>query len=190
MYLYMCVCVCIYTYTNVYMTCAPLPGVFVFLSLSTDIRLPLSMTAYRCFHVMFIYFRSLYIFCTACRILAHRLIFLFYIRFEIKLILSYLSKKRSMVFTRGYYGRRRISVTWTFSVLKNYSKSTNGIVFPEQKQHLKMNRTMLLLIKGMHIDILSWIRNQMDCCMCDVLSHPCPYFNSTEVRICMCNHSP
>ena len=35
-------------------------------------------------------FRSLYILCTACRILAYRLMFFVYIRLEIKLILSYL----------------------------------------------------------------------------------------------------
>ena len=73
-FVYVCVRVHINTYTNSYMTCAPMPGVVAFLSLSTDIRLPLSMGAYHCFMSCYL-FRALYIFCTACRILAHRLMF-------------------------------------------------------------------------------------------------------------------
>ena len=87
-FVYVYMCVHIYTYTNVYMTCAPMPGVVVFQSLSTDIRLPLSMSAYHCFMSCYL-FRSLYTLCSACRILAYRLMFLFYTRHEIKLILSY-----------------------------------------------------------------------------------------------------
>ena len=90
MYLYVCVHIYIYTYTNIYMTCAPLPDVVVFLSLSTDIRLLLSMSAYHCFMSCYL-FLSLYIFCTACRILAHWLMFfvLHTTRNKAYLILSY-----------------------------------------------------------------------------------------------------
>ena len=88
---YVCACIYIFIYINLHMTCAPMPGVVVFLSLSTNIRLPLSMGAYHCFISCYL-FRSLYISCTACRILPYRLMgfFLFYSRLEIKLILSYL----------------------------------------------------------------------------------------------------
>ena len=41
-FVYVYMCVHIYTYTNICMNCAPLPGEVVFLSLGTDIRLPLS----------------------------------------------------------------------------------------------------------------------------------------------------
>ena len=94
--LHLCMCVCasihINTYTNPYMTCAPMPGVVVFLSLSTDIRLPLSMGAYHCFMSCYL-FRALYVFCTARRILAHRQMFfvLHTTRNKAFPILSYLS---------------------------------------------------------------------------------------------------
>ena len=91
--IHLCMCVCVHTntYTNSYMTCAPMPGVVVFLSLSTDIRLPLLMGAYHCFMSCYS-FRALYIFCTACRILAHWLMFfvLHTTRNKAYLILSYL----------------------------------------------------------------------------------------------------
>ena len=56
-----------------------------------DIRLPLSMGAYHCFMSCYL-FRALYIFCTACRKLAHRLMFfvLHTTRNRAYLILSYL----------------------------------------------------------------------------------------------------